>query len=347
MNVEIATYRLVEIDPADPANLDASFEIQGACRTHDRPYLPPVSRYHHDAVLRVPWPGATVANWLAYRDDRPVGVGSVSLPQRDNLNNAWCELEVHPDHRRRGAGRAIYQQIVGYAKAAGRTKVMGDALEPLPGGPPLPGSGAPFAHAVGMTAALREVRRRLDLSTADTEAYGPLLAEAWQRAGGYSLVQWRDRAPAEYHADIGYLDGRLVSDAPSGDLAWEPENIDAELVRQNEDVRIAHGDRCYSSAIRHDASGRLVGLTALIFDHSVTEHAWQQITLVDPDHRGHRLGTVVKIENLRYALGHEPGLRVIDTYNAAVNDHMIAINEAMGFRPVDGLVSWQQSISSG
>jgi RimJ/RimL family protein N-acetyltransferase len=76
----------------------------------------------------------------------------------------------------------------------------------------------------------------------------------------------------------------------------------------------------------------------------VSDQAWQLITLVDPDHRGHRLGTVVKIENLRYILSHEPALRVIDTYNAAVNDHMISINEAMGFRPVDGLVSWQQSI---
>ena len=73
-------------------------------------------------------------------------------------------------------------------------------------------------------------------------------------------------------------------------------------------------------------------------------HAFQQITIVDPDHRGHRLGTIAKIENLRYAMSHEPALRIIDTWNAAVNDHMISINEAIGFRPVDSWNNWQLTL---
>jgi hypothetical protein len=70
----------------------------------------------------------------------------------------------------------------------------------------------------------------------------------------------------------------------------------------------------------------------------------QLITLVDPPHRGHRLGTIVKIANLRYAMAGEPALRVVDTWNAAVNDHMISINEAIGFRAMDALVDWQRTI---
>jgi hypothetical protein len=53
---------------------------------------------------------------------------------------------------------------------------------------------------------------------------------------------------------------------------------------------------------------------------------------------------IVKIENLRYARSHEPGLEVIDTFNAAANDHMIAINESMGFRKVDGWTQWQLTL---
>ena len=41
---------------------------------------------------------------------------------------------------------------------------------------------------------------------------------------------------------------------------------------------------------------------------------------------------------------HEPQVRVIDTWNAAVNEHMIAINEAMGFRAVDAWVNWQMNL---
>jgi hypothetical protein len=46
-------------------------------------------------------------------------------------------------------------------------------------------------------------------------------------------------------------------------------------------------------------------------------------------------------------LAHAAGLRVINTWNAAVNDHMISINEALGFRPVDALVNWQQEVHPG
>lgn len=294
--------------------------------------------------MRAPWPGYEEPYWLAFHGDRPVGVGMVSLPLLDNLENAWAEILVHPDHRRQGAGRALYDQIVEYARAAGRRRLMTDTIEALPGGQERNLAGSAFAQAVGMDNVLGEVRRSLDLATADTSGYDRLLADAWPHADGYSLVQWRDRAPDEYVADVAYLDGRLHSDAPMGDLEWAPENIDAERLRRMEETRQAHGSRLYNSAVRHDATGRVVAVTALMLEKTVPEHAWQLITLVDPAHRGHRLGTIVKIANLQYAMAGEPALRVVDTWNAAVNDHMISINEALGFRAMDSLVNWQQTI---
>ena len=37
-------------------------------------------------------------------------------------------------------------------------------------------------------------------------------------------------------------------------------------------------------------------------------------------------------------------MRYIDTWNAAENKPMIAINEAIGFRAVDGWVDWQHDV---
>jgi GNAT superfamily N-acetyltransferase len=344
MSIDIRTYRIAEVDPADPAALDAAFDIRVAARAHDVPRWPRPCRYRHDAAFRFPHPGVREPHWLAYHGDRPVGIGGVELPLLDNLDNAWCEIVVHPDHRRQGAGRALYDHIAGYARRSGRTRLMGDSFDTLPGGHRCDPAGGAFARSVGMADVLREVRRSLDLSVADTAGYDRQLADAWQRADGYSLVQWRDRAPAEYLADLAYLDGRLLSDAPMGDLAWAPENVDAERFSQAEQTRIDRGGRTYNSAVRHDASGRIVGWTALTLERTVPEHAWQLITLVEPNHRGHRLGTIVKITNLQYAIAGEPALRVITTWNAAVNDHMISINEAVGFRPVDMLVNWQQTL---
>jgi RimJ/RimL family protein N-acetyltransferase len=104
------------------------------------------------------------------------------------------------------------------------------------------------------------------------------------------------------------------------------------------------GRRQYQTGIRHDASATLAAWTALSFDPDTTTHAWQSTTIVDPDHRGHRLGTVAKIENLTFTLGHEPGLRHVNTWNAAENTHMIAINEALGFRAVDSWVNCQRDL---
>jgi GNAT superfamily N-acetyltransferase len=298
-------------------------------------------------AFRVPWPGEATSTWLVHEGDRPVGVAKVDLPLLDNLDNAWCEIFVHPEHRRRGAGWALYEQIVAHVRAAGRTRLVGDAIETLPGGPERPGTGNGFARAVGARDALREVRRKLDLSGVDPGGYERLLAEAWRHADGYSLVQWRGPTPEEYLADVAYLDSRLMSDAPMGELEWEPEKTDADRLRAMDSARTAYRLRWHNSAVRHDATGRIVAWTALELEHSVPEYGWQGITLVDPPHRGHRLGMIVKIANLRQATAGEPALRVINTWNAAVNDHMISINEALGFRPVDLLVNWQQEVRPG
>ncbi|HEY0700616.1 MAG TPA: GNAT family N-acetyltransferase, partial [Micromonospora sp.] len=58
-------------------------------------------------------------------------------------------------------------------------------------------------------------------------------------------------------------------------------------------------------------------------------------------HRGHRLGLATKVANLRQAMAAEPAWRRMDTWNAAVNEYMLAINTALGFRPLDRWISWQ------
>jgi hypothetical protein len=53
-----------------------------------------------------------------------------------------------------------------------------------------------------------------------------------------------------------------------------------------------------------------------------------------------------KVANLRYTLAQEPALWTIDTWNAESNTHMIAINEAVGFRAVDAWSHLQHELTS-
>jgi hypothetical protein len=55
------------------------------------------------------------------------------------------------------------------------------------------------------------------------------------------------------------------------------------------------------------------------------------ITIADPEHRGHRLGTIVEIENQRELRRRLSGLRHIRTCNAGTNARMAGINERLGF----------------
>jgi len=332
---------ITALDPADDAAIDEAVRLLDAARRADVPDMPEPCRHWLAGALRFPRKSTRVTAFVAHAGDTMVGYMLTWLPILDNLENSDLEITVHPAYRRRGVGRAMYAYAIDFLKADGRKRTVGMTVETMPGGPERDGAGGAFAAAMGASNALGEVRRRLDLSTLDNALLDKLLAEGLERADGYRLVQWRDRVPDEYAADVAYLDSRMITDAPLGDIKWEPEKVDVERIREGEAQRQAQGVRSYSTGIVHEESGRLVSLTAIGSEKSVLDHGWQWITIVEPNHRGHRLGMIAKIENLRYALAHEPEFRVIDTWNAAVNKHMISINEAMGFRPIDSWVNWQ------
>jgi len=49
-------------------------------------------------------------------------------------------------------------------------------------------------------------------------------------------------------------------------------------------------------------------------------------------HRGHRLGLLTKTAMLELLASAEPQLEWITTGNAAANEHMIAVNEQLGYQ---------------
>ncbi|MFI6074635.1 hypothetical protein ACIA5C_24050 [Actinoplanes sp. NPDC051343] len=143
------------------------------------------------------------------------------------------------------------------------------------------------------------------------------------------------------------LQSRLMVDAPTGDLAVEQHVYDTGRVRAQESTERGRGHRSYSTAARHDATGQIVARTKLAFEADDDTHARQRVTIVEPAHRGHRLGLLVKSANHAYARANEPALRVIDAWNAEDNTHMRAVNAMLGFQPVDSWSVFQLPVPSG
>src|SRR5699024_3545906 len=99
----------------------------------------------------------------------------------------------------------------------------------------------------------------------------------------------------------------------------------------------------YAAAVSR-ASGKAVAWTSLFLNKRPRTHASQQTTIVDPEHRGRRLGLTVKLANLEAARKEEPELRYVFTENAEVNSHINAINGSLGFEVCDVLTTFENQL---
>ena len=93
-----------------------------------------------------------------------------------------------------------------------------------------------------------------------------------------------------------------------------------------------------------DAGGSLAGYSDLRVALARTTQASVGVTMVLPEHRGHRLGLAIKLATHRALLRAFPECEVIRTGNADVNEHMNAVNELMGYRLVEDIVELQKRL---
>jgi RimJ/RimL family protein N-acetyltransferase len=195
----------------------------------------------------------------------------------------------------------------------------------------------------GLAQVLLEVRRDLALPVAPAHL-DALEAACAPHADGYVVRTWRDRCPDDLVDDRAALGAVISTDAPLGDLAWEEEVWDAARVRRREESLVRMGRTFLAGGAVHVASGQLVAFTEAVapVTGEALVHQWETVVL--REHRGHRLGTLVKTAVLRRLADELPHLRTMATTNADSNGPMIAVNEALGYRPNGTLTEWQRTL---
>lgn len=331
--------QLVTVVPDDAAAFAAWFAVREACLRHDVPDeehgTPEEERALHLACAA---PGAAVRTVLVAAVDHGAVVGTlrVDLPQRDNTHRVDVQLHVAPGHRRRGVGTALLEEVRRVARADGRTTALGDV--DVPRGRD---AGHGFAERHGATCEQSDVRRLLALPP-DEALLASLEAGAREHAEGYEVLTWRDRVPDALLEGRALLEQRMSTDAPLGGLDWREEAWDGARVRQHEDVQRAQGRTVLSAGAVRD--GRLVAFTDLGVLRAQPSLAHQWNTLVLREHRGRRLGLLVKLAALRLLLREEPQATRVVTWNAEENGPMIAVNEALGFRVSGGSTAWSLAL---
>lgn len=327
---------ITPVEPTDEAALRAWFEMAAPAHAHDLPGDPVPAWDTFRTRLSVPWPGMVAAGWLAGVGDTVAGSAVLELPRHDNPENAHAELLVAPALRRRGIGSRLLDHVGEAARAAGRRRLFVEAREPLDGSAP----GARFLAAAGARLGLQHRRYRLDLRTLDHAALANHATAARAAATDYGLVRWSGATPERWLDDMAVLAAAMSTDSPSDDLTLAPEVWDADRIREGDAARAATGvHRSVTAAVGPD--GHLAAFTLLFLRPGIDWIAAQGATLVRREHRGHRLGMLVKLANLESLRTSFPDVRIIETDTADSNPYMGSINTALGFAAYDRLGHWE------
>jgi len=295
---------------------------------------------------------------VARADGRIVARGTYEAPIEDDSSEAWLSVEVLPAFRGRGIGSALYERLRALCATGGRTVLQAFAIHKATHG------GAVLASPTGFGSvpvdnqetrfllsrgfALEQVERisRLDLPVG-AEQFAALLDAAMHAAGReYRLVRWTGRTPDRWLDGIALLHQRMSTDAPGAGLEFTEEIWDADRVRALDDMREASPRTMLVVAAEHVPTGALAGFTELSVPPDIERPVDQHDTLVVKEHRGHRIGMLLKLANLQYLAETQPGHPSVLTFNAEENRPMLDVNEAIGFTAVGYAGGWKKVVAA-
>ncbi|WP_435768570.1 GNAT family N-acetyltransferase [Nocardioides sp. SYSU DS0651] len=321
--------------PDDVADLSAWAELVNTISRHDSPWERLETASSGAARFRHGWDGEPDTPYLARRGEDVVGWGAIGTSGRDNLHLAWLRVAVHPDHRRQGIGTALLETLLEEARRRGRTSVGAEGWES--------DAADAFAKRHGFDRKLSSINRRQFLSDVDWPGVDERYAAALPHAADYALERWTAPTPDDRLDDLAEM-ASAINDAPLDDLEYEDEVFTAERMKAYETAVAGHDERLYRVVARHVPSDALVAQSVVAVRSDDPTWGEQHDTSVVRAHRGHRLGLLVKVEMLRWLREAEPQLATVNTWNAESNDHMIGVNEILGYRVMGREWAYQRSL---
>lgn len=284
-------------------------------------------------------------------------VGAVTVTHATaEPTSAEIDLMVMPENWGRGIERALLSAAEAEVRRLGRKVIQTWTLHrPDPGDSPLaPRTGwgrvsrTPIAQLLdgdGFTLEQVERNSAFDLH-GDLSPVERMLADALAVAGDdYRLVEWTVPTPPQLRAGYAWALSRMSTDVPSGDLEVDEEIWDADRIARRDGRFVEGGQTVSVAAVEHVPTGTLAAFNELVTGTDPEGVTHQYCTLVLKEHRGHRLGQVVKCANILRWRGIAPGSPRITTFNAEENRPMLDINEAMGFVPASYAGAWQKKLA--
>lgn len=294
--------------------------------------------------------------WYVEHDGAIIGCVPLNILQDDGGATAMGTIALLAHHWDQGIGTAVLDVIETYARDAGVRKLLcwnehraGDGVDTVPS--PTGFGSVPHDHSARFLQrhgfGLEQVMRVSELTWTDETAtrLDALQRDAEAHAVEYRVVQWMLPTPDERLDGYAWLKSRMSTDTPDAELGLPVEKWDAERIRRHDGLYLIRGSRVQVTAAEHITTGELCAFNELAIVADDTAKTDQEDTLVLSDHRGRRLGMLVKTAGLRAWRDRFPASSRVITYNAEENRPMLSINEAIGFTPIAYEGAWKKELT--
>jgi GNAT superfamily N-acetyltransferase len=319
------------VDPDDARAMAAYARISKESELFENPYGTPFTFEEMREQFRNTDSTVDARGWLGYDErDEPVATAVTEFFLSDNTDKAFAHVDVLPAQRNRGYGVQLADHVLAEVRDAGRRQVMAGINSPTGSDETHPYRR--FAEKRGFRFSQTEVHRVLDLP-ADDLLLDQLWADSEKRWDDYTLTDFEGLPPEEMREAYCVLLNQIIVDAPSGEIDFEEGRLTPETLAEREVVSNAAQRTTYVT-VALDTDGIPVAHNVLVVPATDPGKIFNHDTMVLRSHRGHRLGFATKIQNLRRVAALHPERTTVHTWNAESNSWMIAVNDAMGFRPV-------------
>jgi GNAT superfamily N-acetyltransferase len=321
-----------ELDPFNAPSADAWYVAFRAGASAGRIAAPVVPKSSLFSLMRAPTGNHDRRAIGAWDGGECLGTVLIEYPLRHDTHTVEVDVNVRPEHRRRGIGAALFDHAMSQIRASGRTTVT-DELN-------VADDSAGYAFATARGFEIRHTERRLMLDVPMPEE--TLAALERRSDDGYRVVTWIGPTAEKWIEVFAEMRTLMERDVPIGERDHEPRVIDADFVRASEPALVGRGYGIVTAMVV-DGGGAPVAYTRM-FVTVDRENVTQDDTFVLRAHRGHGLGTLAKVANLRQLATFHPEARHVHTWTAEVNDAMRAINERFGFREVETMHNIELSL---
>jgi GNAT superfamily N-acetyltransferase len=277
-------------------------------------------------------------------------VGRGVYETEDDSPAAWVSVDVLAPFRSRGIGTALHERVDAFARAEGKSVLQvyvteaasttADVIPPPTGFGSVPRDVASTRFLLKNGYVLEQVGRmsRLELPV-DVSA---LASDAAGAAGAdYAVRGYLGRTPDDLLSDVALLRQSMGTDAPSAGMETESEWT-AERVKEDDDAVASSPRKWLTTIVHHVPTGEVAGYTELDIPPERDRPVAQGDTIVLAEHRGHRLGMLLKVANIEQLAEVSPGHPAITSSNAEDNTHMLSVNEAVGFVAWASMGAWKK-----